>query len=73
MSWNLWLGGSEVDDHRAKQVKAVSESGADVVGLQERDARTPVTGTPRPWPDVADDDGPCDHADVVTRFAPPRP
>ncbi|MFJ5974813.1 HAD-IA family hydrolase [Streptomyces sp. NPDC093060] len=35
MSWNLWLGGSEVDDHRAKQVKAVLESGADVVGLQE--------------------------------------
>lgn len=35
MSWNLWLGGSPVDDHRAKQVKAVLESGADVVGLQE--------------------------------------
>ncbi|MCW7941095.1 hydrolase [Streptomyces hygroscopicus] len=35
MSWNLWLGGSEVDDHRAKQLKAVLESGADVVGLQE--------------------------------------
>ncbi|WP_333761736.1 HAD-IA family hydrolase [Streptomyces sp. IBSBF 2390] len=35
MSWNLWLGGSEVDDHRAKQVRAVLESGADVVGLQE--------------------------------------
>ncbi|MEU9988045.1 HAD-IA family hydrolase [Streptomyces sp. NPDC048045] len=35
MSWNLWLGGSKVDDHRAKQVKAVLESGADVVGLQE--------------------------------------
>lgn len=35
MSWNLWLGGSRVDDHRAKQVKAVLEAGADVVGLQE--------------------------------------
>lgn len=35
MSWNLWLGGSEVDDHRAKQLKVVLESGADVVGLQE--------------------------------------
>ncbi|MEU6094916.1 HAD-IA family hydrolase [Streptomyces sp. NPDC047079] len=35
MSWNLWLGGSMVDDHRAKQLKAVLETGADVVGLQE--------------------------------------
>ncbi|MCS0604504.1 HAD-IA family hydrolase [Streptomyces sp. LP11] len=35
MSWNLWLGGSRVDDHRAKQVKAILDSGADVVGLQE--------------------------------------
>ncbi|WP_055492907.1 HAD-IA family hydrolase [Streptomyces sp. TP-A0356] len=35
MSWNLWLGGTRVDDHRAKQLKAVLESGADVVGLQE--------------------------------------
>ncbi|MFI9646830.1 HAD-IA family hydrolase [Streptomyces sp. NPDC052040] len=35
MSWNLWLGGSMVEDHRAKQVKAVLEAGADVVGLQE--------------------------------------
>ncbi|KOV58922.1 hydrolase [Streptomyces sp. MMG1121] len=35
MSWNLWLGGSEVDDHRAKQLKTILESGADVVGLQE--------------------------------------
>ncbi|MEU3979858.1 HAD-IA family hydrolase [Streptomyces sp. NPDC026672] len=35
MSWNLWLGGSEVEDHRAKQLKAILESGADVVGLQE--------------------------------------
>jgi endonuclease/exonuclease/phosphatase family metal-dependent hydrolase len=35
MSWNLWLGGSRVDDHRAKQLKAIVDSGADVVGLQE--------------------------------------
>ncbi|MBV2354528.1 HAD-IA family hydrolase [Streptomyces sp. J2-1] len=35
MSWNLWLGGSEVRDHRAKQLRAITESGADVVGLQE--------------------------------------
>ncbi|MEV6026710.1 HAD-IA family hydrolase [Streptomyces sp. NPDC052036] len=35
MSWNLWLGGSMVDDHRAKQLKTVLETGADVVGLQE--------------------------------------
>ncbi|MER7839518.1 HAD-IA family hydrolase [Streptomyces sp. NPDC096040] len=35
MSWNLWLGGSRIDDHRAKQVKAVLDTGADVVGLQE--------------------------------------
>lgn len=35
MSWNLWLGGSKVDDHRAKQLKAILETGADVVGLQE--------------------------------------
>ncbi|MBX7554465.1 HAD-IA family hydrolase [Streptomyces sp. NPDC004232] len=35
MSWNLWLGGIMVDDHRAKQLKVILESGADVVGLQE--------------------------------------
>ncbi|MFJ5532094.1 HAD-IA family hydrolase [Streptomyces sp. NPDC093261] len=35
MTWNLWLGGSMVDDHRAKQLKTVLETGADVVGLQE--------------------------------------
>lgn len=35
MTWNLWLGGAMVDDHRAKQVRAILESGADVVGLQE--------------------------------------
>lgn len=35
MSWNLWHGGTKVDDHRAKQVKAILETGVDVVGLQE--------------------------------------
>ncbi|MFG2378198.1 HAD-IA family hydrolase [Streptomyces sp. NPDC048504] len=35
LTWNLWLGGSKVDDHRAKQLKAITETGADVVGLQE--------------------------------------
>ncbi|MDT0433920.1 MULTISPECIES: HAD-IA family hydrolase [Streptomyces] len=35
LSWNLWLGGARVDDHRAKQLKVVLETGADVVGLQE--------------------------------------
>ncbi|MEV7992940.1 HAD-IA family hydrolase [Streptomyces sp. NPDC086077] len=35
MSWNLWLGGAKVDDHHAKQIKAVLDTGADVVGLQE--------------------------------------
>jgi HAD superfamily hydrolase (TIGR01509 family) len=35
MSWNLWLGGAPVDDHRAKQLKVILETGADIVGLQE--------------------------------------
>ncbi|MBN0047713.1 HAD-IA family hydrolase [Streptomyces actuosus] len=35
MTWNLWYGGTKVRDHRAKQVKAIAECGADVVGLQE--------------------------------------
>lgn len=35
MSWNLWYGGTKVDDHRAKQLKVITETGADVVGLQE--------------------------------------
>ncbi|MEV6486774.1 HAD-IA family hydrolase [Streptomyces sp. NPDC051576] len=35
LTWNLWLGGSKVDDHRTKQLKAIMETGADVVGLQE--------------------------------------
>ncbi|MFG2438435.1 HAD-IA family hydrolase [Streptomyces sp. NPDC048508] len=35
LSWNLWFGGTKVDDHRAKQLKVIAETGADVVGLQE--------------------------------------
>ncbi|MFR0357169.1 HAD-IA family hydrolase [Streptomyces sediminimaris] len=35
MSWNLWYGGTRVDDHRAKQLKVILDTGADVVGLQE--------------------------------------
>jgi endonuclease/exonuclease/phosphatase family metal-dependent hydrolase len=39
-------------------------------GLTVRDARTVVTGSPHPWPDVTDNDWPSDHAAVVTTFAP---
>ena len=35
MSWNLWHGGTKVDDHRAKQLKVITETDVDVVGLQE--------------------------------------
>ncbi len=35
LSWNLWLGGTKVDDHREKQLEVIVETGADVVGLQE--------------------------------------
>ncbi|MHA7958689.1 HAD-IA family hydrolase [Streptomyces sp. L500] len=35
MSWNLWLGGGPVDDHRAKQLKVLLDADVDVVGLQE--------------------------------------
>ncbi|MER5833409.1 HAD-IA family hydrolase [Streptomyces sp. NPDC002130] len=35
LSWNLWHGGTKVDDHRAKQLKVILDTGADVVGLQE--------------------------------------
>ncbi|MEV0176248.1 HAD-IA family hydrolase [Streptomyces sp. NPDC050803] len=35
MTWNLWYGGTKVRDHRAKQLKIIAETGADVVGLQE--------------------------------------
>ncbi|MGW3413956.1 HAD-IA family hydrolase [Streptomyces sp. NPDC000888] len=35
MSWNLWYGGTKVDDHREKQLKVIAETGVDVVALQE--------------------------------------
>ncbi|MFK4101764.1 HAD-IA family hydrolase [Streptomyces sp. NPDC019531] len=35
MTWNLWYGGTKVHDHRAKQLKVIAETEADVVGLQE--------------------------------------
>ncbi|MFD5234202.1 HAD-IA family hydrolase [Streptomyces qaidamensis] len=35
LSWNLWHGGTKVDGHRAKQLKVILDTGADVVGLQE--------------------------------------
>ncbi|ULR49291.1 HAD-IA family hydrolase [Streptomyces deccanensis] len=35
MTWNLWHGGTKVRDHRAKQLKVITETGVDVVGLQE--------------------------------------
>jgi HAD superfamily hydrolase (TIGR01509 family) len=35
MTWNLWYGGTKVHDHRAKQLKVITETDADVVGLQE--------------------------------------
>lgn len=35
LSWNLWHGGTKVDDHRAKQLKVILDTEADIVGLQE--------------------------------------
>ena len=35
MSWNLWLGGTQVDCHRDKQLKILLETDVDIVGLQE--------------------------------------
>ncbi|MBW1597448.1 endonuclease/exonuclease/phosphatase family protein [Streptomyces sp. JJ38] len=35
MSWNLWHGGSQVNDHRDKQLRTLLETDVDVVGLQE--------------------------------------
>jgi HAD superfamily hydrolase (TIGR01509 family) len=35
MTWNLWFGGTKVHDHRAKQLKVITETEVDVVGLQE--------------------------------------
>jgi HAD superfamily hydrolase (TIGR01509 family) len=38
-------------------------------GLRVLDSRTLVTGNPRPWPDVEDNDWPSDHAAVITTFS----
>ncbi|MFL5995754.1 MAG: HAD-IA family hydrolase [Streptomyces sp.] len=35
MTWNLWYGGTKVRDHRAKQLKVITETDVDVVALQE--------------------------------------
>ncbi|KAM0702000.1 hypothetical protein Q7P35_010910 [Cladosporium inversicolor] len=35
MSYNLWEGGTNVNGYQEKQVRFISESGADLVGLQE--------------------------------------
>ncbi|WP_214317732.1 HAD-IA family hydrolase [Nonomuraea sediminis] len=40
MSWNLWDGGTQVDDYRDKQLKILLESDVDVVGLQEAHAHS---------------------------------
>lgn len=38
-------------------------------GLRVLDSRTCVSGTPRTWPDVEDNDWPSDHAAVITTFS----
>ncbi|MFC8350661.1 HAD-IA family hydrolase [Streptomyces sp. NPDC057280] len=38
-------------------------------GLRVLDSRTFVSGSPRPCPDVADNDWPSDHAAVITTFS----
>ncbi|MGW1195700.1 HAD-IA family hydrolase [Streptomyces sp. NPDC002536] len=35
MSWNLWLGGTPVADHRAKQLTVLLDADVDIVALQE--------------------------------------
>ncbi|KAJ5787511.1 Endonuclease/exonuclease/phosphatase [Penicillium paradoxum] len=35
LSMNLWHGGTQVDDYNRKQIAAIANSGADIVGLQE--------------------------------------
>lgn len=35
LSFNLWFGGTPVKNYHAKQVRFITESGADIVGLQE--------------------------------------
>jgi endonuclease/exonuclease/phosphatase family metal-dependent hydrolase len=37
MSFNLWHGGSQVDDFREKQLRFLRDTDVDVVGLQEQD------------------------------------
>ncbi|MCX4760579.1 HAD-IA family hydrolase [Streptomyces sp. NBC_01275] len=38
-------------------------------GLRVLDSRTYVSGSPRTWPDVEDNDWPSDHAAVITTFS----
>jgi HAD superfamily hydrolase (TIGR01509 family) len=38
-------------------------------GLKALDSRAYVSGSPRPWPDVEDNDWPSDHAAVITTFS----
>jgi endonuclease/exonuclease/phosphatase family metal-dependent hydrolase len=38
-------------------------------GLRVLDSETCVSGHPRPWPDVADNDWPSDHAAVITTYS----
>ncbi|MFI5556786.1 HAD-IA family hydrolase [Streptomyces sp. NPDC051738] len=38
-------------------------------GLRVLDSETYVSGRPRPWPDVEDNDWPSDHAAVITTFS----
>ncbi|MBZ4016416.1 HAD-IA family hydrolase [Streptomyces purpurogeneiscleroticus] len=35
MSWNLWFGGTKVDDHRDKQLRILLDADVDLVGIQE--------------------------------------
>lgn len=35
LTYNLWNGGTKVKDYHKKQVKFITDSGADIVGLQE--------------------------------------
>jgi endonuclease/exonuclease/phosphatase family metal-dependent hydrolase len=35
LSFNMWFGGTQVKDYHAKQVRFITNSGADIVGLQE--------------------------------------
>lgn len=35
MTYNLWVGGTQVNDYHNKQIRFLSSSGVDIVGLQE--------------------------------------